>query len=140
MSDKRAVLNAERAINALPDRPTLTAFLLIEEQGRPKRLLDTYKKEMIVNLITSLGGVDVSGDDILQTGFGIGFPIDTPEGSRWFFVETRPDFCPFCQGEKFVRNEVDFEIISEICWVCGGVGRVLTKEIPRRKKEEVLGG
>ena len=55
-------------------------------------------------------------------------------------METRADFCPLCQGQKVVRNVADFEIIAETCWVCGGVGKVLTKPVPQRpKKVEMVG-
>ncbi|MDY0282764.1 MAG: hypothetical protein RBR35_19705 [Salinivirgaceae bacterium] len=138
MSDRRAIVNAEKAIYALADKEKLVGFLLVEENGKPKRLLDIYPKDMIINLLVALGGADVSGDDILRMGFGIGFPIETPHGSRWFFVETKPNFCPFCQGAKTVRNEADYEIISETCWVCNGEGRVETLPVPCRKGEDVL--
>ena len=140
MSDKRAILNADKAIAALPERDTLVGFLLVEEGGRPKRLLDLYPMDMIVNLIRSLGGVDVSGETLLRMGFGIGFPVNTPQGSRWFFVETRQNFCPLCQGEKTVRNEAELELVGETCWVCNGVGSLKTDPVPRQKAEVILHG
>lgn len=137
MSDKRAVITVEKAIAALPDQEKVVGFLLVEERGMPKRLLDEHRKEEIIGVIEGLGGCDVSGETFLKMGFGLAFPLPTPQGPRWFFVETRKDFCPFCQGEGKVVNVAELEIVSEACWVCRGEG-VRTAEIPRRKMEEVL--
>lgn len=140
MSDRRAIVSAEKAIYALADKEELVCFLLVEENGKPKRVLDIFPKDMIINLLEALGGADVSGDDILRMGFGIGFPVDTPQGSRWFFVETRQNFCPLCQGEKTVRNEAELELVGETCWVCNGVGSLKTDPVPRQKAEVILHG
>lgn len=140
MSDRRAIVSAEKAIYALADKEELVCFLLVEENGKPKRVLDIFPKDMIINLLEALGGADVSGDDILRMGFGIGFPIETPQGSRWFFVETRQNFCPLCQGEKTVRNEAELELVGETCWVCNGVGSLKTDPVPRQKAEVILHG
>jgi len=139
VSDKRAVLNVARAINALPEQRLLTVFTPVEGLGgSTKRILTTISRETAVNIISDLGGVDVSDDDCCRSGFGICFPLMSGGEIRWFFVETRQDFCPFCQGAKTVRNEADFEIVSEECWVCDGVGRILTAPLPQRPKKTEL--
>jgi hypothetical protein len=140
MSDRRAIVSAEKAIYALADKEELVCFLLVEENGKPKRVLDIFPKDMIINLLEALGGADVSGETLLRMGFGIGFPVDTPQGSRWFFVETRQNFCPLCQGEKTVRNEAELELVGETCWVCNGVGSLKTDPVPRQKAEVILHG
>lgn len=127
MGEKRAVVNVERAMEVVPQGKVLT-FLFLPDG---KRNFAEHDREVIGNILATLGGADVSGPIALKEGFGLCVPWVKVGVECWLFIQTLANVCPLCQGAGEYRNEAELEILPERCWVCEGQD-VVTDEMPKR--------
>lgn len=117
MGADRIIITVKQAVDSLPDKETLITFIDTGE----KRVWAPWKREHIINLLSSFGkeGVDVSGEIALRNGFG----VCVFWRAGWLFIETKPGFCPRCQGSKHIaRDKWDVILPSKRCPVCKGAG------------------
>lgn len=115
----RQTVSIAHAVRALPESRRLVTYL--QRDGATGGTFAYWSREDLINLLAEHHDIDISGPVMLSNGYGLA----VYQKIGWLYIQTKPKFCPLCQGSKVIAKD-KWSIMPDItCPVCGGAGEVL---------------